>query len=387
MCLQDIIDFDDIFHPLTKLDSRLFEQEQRNFLNNAQPVLINNAVYIQGSDSNFDAVIWKYSLSRKSWSPPIPPPQEVNDYTLTERQSQLLLIRRKYNQEEMLTICMNKFDEDEGWLPVEDVTTPSIDSMRSASRLSAVSEGRCLIISWVKDEQFQLLLVDGLTWKEVDGPKCQNECGKPNMIVHDGILYLSDCRHDSIYSVPLESILGDGSIEWERLPDLPCKHMVYEGAANLTLLNSSILATLIPSYTTGQSLVLALEPRTKSWIDLGEISCYTGHGRLPPRIVGLPFGSAGNTKLIAIGQIKGVHTSYMYGAHQPFAVVEVSATGTCMYCVFLINTWHTYTQGVIQCTHFVLCVCVFVCVCSLVYTAFQCCTLKNERAWEIKSRE
>ena len=302
-----------------------------------QPVLINDAVYIQGSDSNFAAVIWKYSLSKKSWSPPITPPQDqkVPDYTLTEYQSQLLLIGKTYDQEGML-IIINKFDEDKGWLLVENVTTPPIDSMQSASELSAVSEERCLIISWVKGERFQLLVFDGLTWKEVDGPKCQNGYGRSNMIVHDGILYLSDCRHDSIYSVPLESLLlGDGNEKWKSLPDLPYKHMLYEGAANLTLLNSSILATLIPSYRMGASLVLALEPLTKSWIDLGEISCEVGHG-ISPRLVGLPPGSAGNTKLIAMGQIARVERRVPVGGQvffpyatvrHNFAVLEISATG------------------------------------------------------------
>ena len=337
--LQDIIDFDDIFHPLLKLDSRPFEQEQRSLRYNAQPVLINDAVYIPGSDSNNHAVIWKYSLSRRSWSP-IPPPQEITDsnFTVTEYQSQLLLIGKKYNQKGML-IIMNKFDEDKGWLPIEDVTTPPIDSMQSASDFSAVSEGRCLIVSWVKDEQFQLLIFDGLTWKEVDGPKCCDGYRRPNMIVHERILYLSDCRHDSIYSVPLESLLCDGSETWDRLPDLPYKHKLHEGAANLTLLNFSILATLIPSFTKDTSLVLALEPRTKSWIDLGEISCEVGH-TTSPRLVGLPPGSAGNTKLIAMGQIVRVERGVPVGGQvlipytalqRHFAVLEISATGMYFY--------------------------------------------------------
>ena len=309
-----------------------------------QPVLINDAVYIQGFDSNRIAVIWKYSLSRKSWSPLITPlqDQKIPNYTLTEYQSQLLLIEKTSNQEGML-IIMNKFDEDKGWLPVEDVTTPPINSMQSASEFSAASEGRRLVISWVKDERFLLLVFDGLMWKEVDGPECQNGYGRrrPNLIVRDGILYLSDCRHGYMYSVPLELLLRDGSKKWKRLPDLPCKQMIYEGAANLTLLNSNVLATLIPSYTTGKSLVLVLKPFTKRWIDLGEISCDLGHGTLP-RIVGLPTGSAGNTKLLVMGQIVRVEqripvsvfetVPYMT-SRRDFAVLEVSATG--MYSLFI----------------------------------------------------
>ena len=340
-CLQDAIDFDDIFHPLTKLHSRLFEQQQRSFRENVQPVLINDAVYIQGSDSNDHAVIWKYSaLSKKSWSP-IPPPKEITDssYTLTAYQSQLLLIGRKYNREGML-IIMNKFDEDKGWLPIEEVTIPPVDSMQSASDLSAISEGRCLVISWVKDERFQLMVFDGLKWKKVEGPKCRNGYGSSNMIVHEGTLYLSDRRLDSIYSVPLESLLHDGNKEWESLPDLPCKHMLYEGAANLTFLNSSILATLIPSYTRGTSLVLALEPLTKSWIDLGEISCDVGRGA-SPRLVGLPPGDAGNTRLLAMGQIVRLEQRVPVGGQvlipyttlrHNFAILEISATGMYSLC-------------------------------------------------------
>ena len=333
------MDFDDIFHPLTKLDCRLFEQDQRSFRENAQPVLINDAVYIPGYDSNRHAVIWKYSLSRKSWSPITPPQdQKIPDYTLTEYQSELLLIGREYNQEGML-IIINKFDEDKGWLPIEEVATPPIDSLQSASQFSAVSEGRCFILSWVKDERFQLLVFNGQEWKEVEGSKCGNGYGRPNMIVQDGILYLSDCRHDSIYRLPLEFLLGGGSQNWKSLPDLPYKHIVYEGAANLTLLNSSILATLIPSYTRGTSLVLALEPFTNSWINLGEISCDVGRGA-SPRLVGLPPGSAGNTKLLAIGQIVRVEQRVPVGGQvlipyttvqHHFAVLEVSASGMYFY--------------------------------------------------------
>ena len=354
MYLQDIIDFDNIFHPLTKLDSRLFKQEQRIFRENVQPVLINDAVYIQGYDSNRIAVIWKYSLSRKSWSPLITPlqDQKIPNYTLTEYQSQLLLIGTEYNQKDQMLIIMSKYDEDKGWLPVEDVTTPPINSLQFASEFSAVSEGGHFVISWVEDEQFLLLVFDGLNWKEVKGPKCRNVYGRPNLIVHDGILYLSDCIHASIYSVPLELLLGGDNNKWKSLPDLPYKTMVFEGAANLALLNSSILATLIPSYTTGKCLVFALEPFTKSWIDLGEISCGLGH-RASPRLVGLPPGSAGNIKLIAMGQIArdeprdpiGGQVLIPFTALQHhFAVLEISATGMYFYSYSCLKASTVHTK-------------------------------------------
>ena len=265
----------------------------------------------------------------------ITPPPHLRDYTLTEYQSNLLLIGREYSyrQDKAPTLIVNKFDEDHGWLPVEDIDMSSINSVLASACnaktvLSAVSEGRHIIISWIADYRFKLLIIDGLNkCKEVEGPPsiCRglDHNSWSNVMVHDGMLYLSDSKHTSIYSIPLES-LGNGREEWDTLPDLPSKNFSRIGAPNLTIVNSSVLATIIPSHrnidmSSSDSYVVALEPHTKSWIELGKISCDVSRKRYI-KIVGLPLESVRNADILVMGKIH---------ANKYFALLEISATGMC----------------------------------------------------------
>ena len=353
--LQDIITVTpsqdlDIFHPLSKLDSTLLYDEEKRELHlddYARPILLNNAVYIQGSN----AVIWKYLISKRTWSMPINPPPNLKAYTLTEYQSDLLLIGRSYQSE--APIIVNKFDEDRGWLPVEDIDMSSITSVLTSAPnaeavLSAVSEGRRIIISWIAyygrvdsgidDCRFKLMIIDDLNkCKEVEGPRSadkQLRCDSwSNVMVHDGMLYLSDYEHSYIYTIPLK-LLGDGRVEWDTLPDLPHKNFLSTaGAPNLTILNSNVIAAIVPSHDSRaySSHIVALEPHTKSWIELGEISCDVSIRPAPIKIVGLPPASARNAILFVMGHIHDREEEFGQFSNKTtfsyFAVLEVSATG------------------------------------------------------------
>ena len=320
------IPVDDVFHPLAKLDSQWVKSEtEPRFGNDARPVLLNDAIYIQGSNSNgSDEIIWKYSISKRAWSP-ITPPEDVDIYhsLIAAYQSQLLLVGAKLNQ----ALKVYHFDEENGWSEMKNIVIPSDDNRQSPSDLAVTSEGNNLFISWFKDYRFKVLIFDGQNWKKVEGPE-YNTRVRPSAIAHEGTLYLSDLNLNSIYSVPLNS-LDDRNIPWKKLPDVPRKHMLpLDAAVNLTFLNSSCLATVVPSLSGKASHVLALDPCTKSWMELGEIPCYLegdgGRFTVSPKIVGLPCGSVGNVRFLVTRKHVGVLNP---ATMDSFAVLEVSSIG------------------------------------------------------------
>ena len=273
--------------------------------------------------------MWKYSISRKCWLP-LDPPQGIESdsgYTFIEYQSQLLMIGgsiQKQNKTSVFNRDIYELDMDSGWTLSKDICMLP-ENVKPEYRISAASEGNCLILILTERNRFALLLLESHDWKRVEGPKCNGYHGNPCATVLNGILYLQEYRRNLIHCVSLKSLTessGRGHELWSSLPCVPGRKSG-TSFSNFTVFDSSTIVVVASIQSANIAYLLAFEPYINIWMELGKLSFGT---RQPPVILGLHSGGGLNGKLLVMGRIKDAKSNRCSPDLQ-FGILQITASG------------------------------------------------------------
>ena len=259
-------------------------------------VLLNDSVYMNGSRSNNNWNIWKYSIAKNSMSPLSYPPDAplrtlLDNQTLTVYQSQLLWIGKCDELSDNITVFALVHETTHSWKEIMQDIPQLATSIQSPiiNFISAASEGKYLIV--VESMGYQglsALIFDGLGWKRIDSTPGY-AYGGTNIIIHNGIVYIS--TQMGFYEIYLEAMatmmLATNHLDtvWKKATHIPDFH------SNLTGFNGHtvVLTTEITqSGDGGYVYILAYEPIAGNWLMLEKIQCHLCWS--VPSIVGLSGG-------------------------------------------------------------------------------------------------
>ena len=263
--------------------------------------------------------LWKYSTSYKSWLPLSPPSDLVNKCGFAAYQSHLVMIGTRIQQGK-LHIEVYKLDEDKGWLRENIDHVPEIQSLRRNTCMSASSEGKYLIVAWIENEWFMLMIFNGQKWEEKKGPKSISIGCRPGVIAHSGMLYLSENYNSfiHIHVASLESLLvvnssGNDSVTWKNSNNIP-KGI---SCSNLTVFSNHI--TMVTLLSLNTACVLAFVSDSNSWVELGEMKC---NAQTAPSIIGLQDG-----RLLLMGKIRVENEANHTSVEPQFGILEAMTNG------------------------------------------------------------
>ena len=285
-------------------------------------VLLNDSVYVNGSRSNNNWNIWKYSIAKNSMSPLSYPPDAplhtlLDNQTLTVYQSQLLWIGKCDELSNNITVFALVHETTHSWKEImqdipqlaTSIQSPIIDS------ISAASEGKYLIV--VESMGYQglsALIFDGLGWKRIDSTPGY-AYGGTTIIIHNGIVYIS--TQMGFYEIYLEvMMLATNHLDtvWKKVTRIPAFHSNLTGFNGHAVVLTTASAEITQSGDGGYLYILAYEPIADNWLVLKKFQCHLCWSM--PNIVGLPGG-----RLLILGVVPDPLQA------SQFNILEISAKG------------------------------------------------------------
>ena len=299
---------------------------------NPGAVLLNDSVYVNGSRSNINLNIWKYSIAKNSMSPLSYPPDaplhtSLDNQTLTVYQSQLLWIGKCDELSDNITVFALVHETTHSWKEIMQDIPQLATSIQSPviDFISAASEGKYLIV--VESMGYQglsALIFDGLDWKRIDSLSIIDSIpaysyGETDIIIHNGIVYISTQMgfyKIYLYKTYLEASLATNLLDtvWKKVTRIPDFHSNLTGFNGHAVVLTTASAEITQSGDGGYIYILAYEPIADNWLVLKKFQCHLCWSI--PSIVGLPGG-----RLLILGVVPDPLPA------PQFNILEISAKG------------------------------------------------------------